>query len=245
MCRLFSWSSTESLTLEQVLGDDLKLLTDLSSIHSDGWGGALSSGDELIVVRDTAPANQSAEYKELVHDRSAEQGIVHLRWATSNFAVCVENTHPFATDDFAFIHNGGFENAESLVPMIEADLLLERQGTVDSELYYLYLRSLLRKTDMVSAYRELIPVMNDLTPYSSLNSMILTPTHLYVVSAYEDSRRPSDVEEDYYHLSYDTSDGLFTSWSSGVRSIAGHPLSNNHILTVDFESQSVAIDPLI
>lgn len=244
MCRLFSWSSTERLTLEQVLGSDLQLLTDLSSVHSDGWGGALRTGDEMVIVRDIEAANHSADYKELVHDRSAEHGIIHLRWATSNFSVCVENTHPFTSKDFAFIHNGGFENAESLVDLIDEDLLQERAGTVDSELYFLYLRSLLRKTDMVSAYRELLPVMNDIAPYTSLNSMILTPTHLYIVSAYEDSRRPHDVDEDYYHLSYDTTNGLFTSWSSGVRSIEGTRLPNNHILIVDCQTQSIVLEPL-
>ena len=245
MCRLFSWSSAEPLTLEQVLGSDLQLLTDLSSVHSDGWGGALRTGNDMVIVRDIEAANHSADYKEMVHERSAEHGIVHLRWATSNFSVCVENTHPFSSEDMAFIHNGGFESAESLVDLIDADLLAERAGTVDSELYFLYLRTLLRSKDMVSAYRELIPVMDEITPFTSLNSMILTPTHLYVVAAYEDARRPSDVDEDYYHLAYENDGDVFSAWSSGVRSIAGTRLPNNHIGIFAFASQTFSIESLI
>ncbi len=245
MCRLFSWSSGHELSLEQVLGEDIKLLTDLSTLHQDGWGGALNHSGRIDVVRDLSAAHESKAFTDLAHAGSATSGMVHLRWATSSYAVCLENTHPFADSQFAFEHNGGFNNADSLIPLIDEDLLDKRIGTVDSELYYLYLRTLLRTMDMVSAYRILIPFMEANTAYTSLNAMILTPTHLYVVAAYADARRPSDVEDDYYHLSYNNSGELFTAWSSGVRSIDGTQLPNNHILTLELSSNSLTIDALI
>jgi hypothetical protein len=74
--------------------------------------------------------------------------------------------------------------------------------------------------------------------------MILTPGKLYVVAAHNDERRPVDVEEDYYHLSYATEGGVFSAWSSGVREITGQRLPNNHIFTVDLADLSVDLSPL-
>ena len=244
MCRLFSWSSGHELSLEQVLGEDIKLLTDLSTLHQDGWGGALNHNGRIDVVRDVSAAHESSAFSDLVQTGIARSGMVHLRWATSSYAVCLENTHPFADSQFAFEHNGGFNNADALIPLIDEDLLAERIGTVDSELYYLYLRTLLRTMDMVSAYRTLIPFMEENTGYTSLNAMILTPTHLYVVAAYADARRPGDVDDDYYHLSYDNSGDLFTAWSSGVRSIDGTSLPNNHMLSLELATNTFTIDAL-
>jgi hypothetical protein len=74
--------------------------------------------------------------------------------------------------------------------------------------------------------------------------MILTPTKLYVVAAHNDDRRPADVEEDYYHLAFETEGGVFSSWSSGVRDIVGTRLPNNHILAVDLNDLSIDISPI-
>ena len=170
--------------------------------------------------------------------------MIHLRWATEKYAVCLENTHPFVADGIAFEHNGGFQNVDSIVELIDPAILAERKGTVDSEVYFLYLRTLLKTKDIQAAYEELIPVMEKQTKYTSLNAMILTPTKLYVVAAHNDERRPEDVEEDYYHLAFAVEDEVFSAWSSGVREIAGQRLPNNHILTVDLADLSVDLSPL-
>lgn len=247
MCRLFCWVSSTPITTTQALGSDLPLLTDLSTIHKDGWGGAfLNSDGSVSLERDTAAAHESDLYKKVIDEFATTCAMIHLRWATSNYQVCVENTHPFVNNAIAFEHNGGFENAQALESRIDADLLASMEGQTDSEWYFLYLQTLLRKHETVEdAYRELIPVMQELCPYSSLNSMIVTPEYLYVVSAHNPERLPAGMESDYYHLSWDQTSGVTSAWSSGVRSRAGQPLANYHVLRVSNSTQESTISQIL
>ena len=247
MCRLFSWVSDSPISTAQALGTDLPLLTDLSSIHKDGWGGAfLDSNGSITLEKDTAPANESDLYKKVIDEYLTSCGMVHLRWATGNYQVCVENTHPFVNQSMAFEHNGGFENATELEPLIDKDLLSSKQGETDSEWYFLYLQTLIGSEGSVeAAYRKLIPVMQELCPYSSLNSMIVTPDYLYVVSAHNPERLPNGMEHDYYHLSWDQVSGVTSAWSSGVRNRTGKPLANYHVLRVSNATQECTISPIL
>lgn len=246
MCRLFSWVSSEPITTTQALGSDLALLTDLSTIHKDGWGGAfLDPNGSISLERDTAPAHESGLYKKVIDEFATTCGMIHLRWATSNYQVCLENTHPFLNSSIAFEHNGGFENATALKDFIDADILKSREGETDSEWYFLYLQTLIRSEGSIeAAYRKLIPAMQKLCPYSSLNSMIVTPEYLYVVSAHNPERLPEGLEPDYYHLSWDQVSGITSAWSSGVRARTGQPLANYHVLRVSNATQEVLISPI-
>jgi glutamine amidotransferase len=244
MCRLFCWAADHAVSPIEILGKDSKHLHDLSLIHRDGWGGATCSNGEIQAVHAIDCAAGSEKYSEFVANVKSAAGMIHLRWATEAYAVCLENTHPFTADGIAFEHNGGFQNVDSLLPLIDPKILADRQGTVDSEIYFLYLRTLLKTKNIHDAYAELIPVMESQTKYTSLNAMILTPTKLYAVAAHNDDRRPVDLEEDYYHLAFETHGGFFSSWSSGVREIEGTRLPNNHILTVDLNDLSIDISPI-
>ena len=247
MCRLFCWVSDSPLTTTQALGSDISLLTDLSTIHKDGWGGAfLNSNGSVLLERDTAPAHESDLYKKVIDEFTTTCGMIHLRWATGNYQVCVENTHPFVNQTIAFEHNGGFENATALEPLIDADILATREGETDSEWYFMYLQTLVRSEGSIeAAYRKLIPAMQKLCPYSSLNSMIVTPEYLYVVSAHNPDRLPDGLEPDYYHLSWDQISGVTSAWSSGVRSRAGQPLANYHVLRISIATQECTISPIL
>ena len=244
MCRLFGWATDHAISPIDVLGNDSKHLHDLSLIHKDGWSGATCNNGKIKAVHSTEVAADSDSYTDFIEDSNSSAGMIHLRWATEKYAVCLENTHPFVADGIAFEHNGGFQNVDSIVDLIDPTILAERKGTVDSEVYFLYLRTLLKSKSIHAAYEELIPVMEKQAKYTSLNAMILTPTKLYVVAAHNDERRPVDVEEDYYHLAFTVEDQVFSAWSSGVREIAGQRLPNNHILTVDLADLSVDLSPL-
>ena len=225
----------------------MSLLTDLSTIHKDGWGGAFLNTDlSISLEKDTAPAFESDLYKKVIDEFATTCGMVHLRWATGNYQVCVENTHPFMNQSMAFEHNGGFENATELESLIDKDLLSSMQGETDSEWYFLYLQTLIRSEGSIeAAYRKLIPVMQELCPYSSLNSMIVTPEYLYVVSAHNPDRLPQGMEPDYYHLSWDQSSGVTSAWSSGVRSRTGQSLANYQVLRVSNATQECTITPIL
>lgn len=228
----------------EVLDRDSKHLHDLSLIHKDGWGGATCVDGVITAVHDTQSAADSNQYSDFIEESKSAAGMIHLRWATESYAVCLENTHPFVADGIAFEHNGGFQNADSIIPLIAPEILAKRQGTVDSEIYFLYLQTLLKTKNINQAYAELIPVMESQTKYTSLNAMILTPTKLYVVAAHNDDRRPEDVEEDYYHLAFESEGGVFSAWSSGVREKVGSRLPNNHILTVDLTDLSIDVSQI-
>jgi predicted glutamine amidotransferase len=244
MCRLFSWASLQEITPLSVLGIDEKLLADLSTLHKDGWGAAVNIGGVVTGQQDTHPAFESDDYKRFLIDTKATSGIIHLRWATEKYAVCIENTHPFLGSSMAFEHNGGFGNPDALLPRIDSEILAERKGTVDSELYFLYLRTLLKSKNIYDAYAEIVPFMESHTSYSSLNAMILSSSILYVVAVHNDDRRPEDVDSDYYHLQYQVVDGIFSSWSTGIRSADGIRIPNNHILSVDLNNLNVHIQPI-
>ena len=240
MCRLFCWVSSTPISAAEALEDDQLLLTEMSKIHNDGWGGAfLSSTASIDLEKEIVAAYTSDLYQKVVTETHASSGMIHLRWATGNYAVCLENTHPFLNNGIAFEHNGGFENAQALAQLIDADVLNQREGETDSEWYFLLLQTLIRKHGTIElAYKELIPIMKKLCPYSSLNAMILTPDHLYVVSAYDPERHPIELELDYYHLSWEQIGDLTCAWSSGVRSRTGVTLDNYSILRVDNKTQS-------
>jgi len=239
--------SDSPIATTQALGSDLVLLTELSTIHKDGWGGAfLNSDGSVSLERDTAPAHESDLYKKVIDEFATTCAMIHLRWATSNYQVCVENTHPFVNKAIAFEHNGGFENATALESLIDADILATREGETDSEWYFLYLQTLIRSEGSIeAAYRKLIPEMQKLCPYSSLNSMIVTPEYLYVVSAHNPDRLPAGMESDYYYLSWDQTSGVTSAWSSGVRSRAGQPLANYHVLRVSNATQECTISSIL
>ena len=239
--------SDSPITTTQALGSDLVLLTELSTTHKDGWGGAfLNSDGSVLLERDTAPAHESDLYKKVIDEFATSCGMIHLRWATSNYQVCVENTHPFVNKTIAFEHNGGFENATALESLIDADILATREGETDSEWYFLYLQTLIRSEGSIeAAYRKLIPAMQELCPYSSLNSIIVTPEYLYVVSAHNPDRLPAGMESDYYYLSWDQTSGVTSAWSSGVRSRAGQPLANYHVLRVSNATQECTISSIL
>jgi predicted glutamine amidotransferase len=244
MCRLFCWAANQPVSPIEVLGSDSKLLHDLSLEHKDGWGGASCNSGVVKAVHDIESAAESSSYSKFLEDSESTSGMIHLRWATGDYLVCLENTHPFVADGMAFEHNGAFQNIDSIIQLIDPKILSGRQGTVDSEIYFYYLRTLLQTRNMKQAYEELIPVMEKQTAYTSLNAMILSPTKLYVISAHSPERRPKDLAENYYDLSFNLDESVFSAWSRGVRAIEGTKLPNNHILTVDLADISLDISAL-
>ena len=241
MCRLFCWAANQSVSPIEVLGSDSTTLHDLSLEHKDGWGAASCNSGVVKAVHDIKSAAESSSYINFVEDSKSTSGMIHLRWATGDYPVCLENTHPFVADGMAFEHNGAFQNVDSIIELIDPKILAGRQGTVDSEIYFFYLRTLLQTKDLKQAYEELITVMDKQTAYTSLNAMMLSSTKLYVISAHSPERRPKDLAENYYDLSFNLDDSVFSAWSRGVRASEGTKLPNNHILTVDLADLSLDV----
>ena len=123
MCRLLGYATAGfNLSLNAVLGqDNVEDFRELSEIHNDGWGVAqLSDPAEAPHVRDggaPTPETGTRIYKSTIaarHDSTFEAladepsrgAIWHLRLASSNLPLIMENQHPFYANGLSFIHNG-------------------------------------------------------------------------------------------------------------------------------------------
>ena len=240
MCRLFAWHSNEEISLAEALGADFPTFTQLSSLHRDGWGMAIKNFGEIKVERDVKAAIDSSLYANVSANLVSSDAITHLRWATEDISVCIPNTHPFIKQGpngpIAFCHNGGVARGAQLTSLIADDLFGELEGDTDSEQYFAALITKLRESngDFVMAYKELV---KDLAPihYTSVNALILTPAELVIVCQHKPENLSSDLEADYYELFWQTTNGVTSAWSSGIRADSAnfHNLKNGSLLHVD------------
>lgn len=242
MCRLFTWSAPTAITLDEALGSDLDNLIKLSELHRDGWGMAWQEEDGGVrLIRDESPAFEGGAFRTSATAVASRAAIVHLRWATEPMQVCIPNTHPFLKQGpsgaIAFAHNGKIPRGSKLDELIDSDLLSELEGETDSERYFAALISQARKSggDLVTAFAK---TTRNLEPfnYSSINSLALTDTHVYVLSQYRAERRPAGTDPDYYELKWSEVDGVTTAWSSDVSDKNGIELPSGSLLVIDVAS---------
>jgi predicted glutamine amidotransferase len=252
MCRLLAWRSEVPLTPREVLGVDAGQLAELSRMHCDGWGyGRVVTGPGITVQRGAEPAHVSAEFLAAVENEAATAGLIHLRWATEGLDVNIGNTHPFLASipggTVAFVHNGMVPESAALLPLVDADLQADFRGDTDSERYFGVLMTELRRADgdVVDAYRRTAKLLADFA-YTSVNSMILTPTTLAVACLHKPENRSPDVPENYFHLTWGVHEGVVSAWSMGVHPHAAdqRPLDNGHLLTVDLASGTIDVVPI-
>ncbi len=123
MCRLLGFAAAGSNTsLNGVLGmQNVRDFRDLSEIHNDGWGAALITVPEespyhrdggapspetgTAIYKNTVAARHDAIFDELAAT-PARGGLWHLRLASSNLPLILENQQPFYASGLSFIHNG-------------------------------------------------------------------------------------------------------------------------------------------
>lgn len=244
MCRLLAWHSHTPVTAEQVIAPDSSRLAELSRVHCDGWGFADLTADGAIeTAMGWEPAHESDLFAKVTGQVATSNGMVHLRWATGDLAVSLENTHPFTASgvpgEVAFVHNGLLPQADELIDEIDSDLVAAFRGQTDSERYFgLFATELRRESgDVVSSLRRTAKRLSD-HAYTSLNAMILTPQTLAVVCLFKEENRPLDEDEDYFDLTWGERDGVISAWSTGVRTVddSHHPLENGTVLLIDTRS---------
>lgn len=130
MCRLLGFAAAGSNTsLNGVLGmQAVRDFRNLSEIHNDGWGSALVTvPSESPYLRDggaPTPETGTAVYKNTIaarHDpifdelanTPARGGLWHLRLASSNLPLILENQQPFYANGLSFIHNGDISDDQA------------------------------------------------------------------------------------------------------------------------------------
>jgi predicted glutamine amidotransferase len=104
MCELFGMSSklptnvTFSLSVFGERGGHL-------GPHKDGWGIAFNEGNDFRIIKEAAPASESACLRFIeAHDFKSQIVISHIRRASDSTAPLFTNSHPFARELFGFTH---------------------------------------------------------------------------------------------------------------------------------------------
>ncbi len=135
---------------------------------------------------------------------------MHLRWATRGFGLDLADTHPFLRDgraggSVAFAHNGAVKSIAGLEQLVPKGERAVFEGSTDSERYFLaVLAALEHEGDEEHALREVLRAVGERCSYASLNCLLLTPEHLYVVCSYDpthpDARYLVGRDLDYFRL---------------------------------------------
>jgi predicted glutamine amidotransferase len=263
MCRLLAYASIENATVQSVLTpEEFATFRSLSTLHGDGWGGSWLTGLSATPVRfnSVLPATEDQDFLRIISESAGSAGIVHLRWATSGFPVCLENTHPFTEEDWSFAHNGAFDNPKNILHLLSAERRSRLRGDTDSELYFqLILQRMEELGDAESGLRRAIADVRTHCGLGSLNCLMLNSRYLIAVQAQGATPAPISSliaavggsggvpeghNENYYKLRYAIRDGLLVVGSTGLGEEGWTELGDDAVISVNLSSKHVHITPL-
>jgi predicted glutamine amidotransferase len=264
MCRLLGWVEDRPVSVEEVLGPDgLAGFTSLAAVHDDGWGMAWREGDVTRTVTSPESAGADPSYAEHTGRALGRAGLLHLRWATGGLPVAPRNTHPFFEGDHAFAHNGHVSPIESLEDLITPECRERLVGDTDSERYFRFVLQCVeeRGGDLEAGVRHALAVLVEQFPSSSLNALMLTPTHL--VAIHVNSRADSPVaglralfddEDDvpprhlteYFAMDHRVDDRGIVVISSGLDEAGWTPVEGDTAVMIDLDTRAATrIDPVL
>lgn len=243
MCRLMAFVSAQTRDFPSIVGEHFPEFVALSSFHKDGWGIAINNAHKPQVLLARAPerAESSPRFQDEIRMLHGDGGLLHLRWATSGLENCEENTHPFVHGQYSFIHNGDIRPREKLDEFIRPELNEIRIGDTDSERYFFLLLTEITKLGLVDGVRSTVRVIDSHCSYSSINSMLLTPEYLVIITKFNEDKIPAGQPSNYYQLSYQKSEDAFTIASSGWSQNGWTPLPNSSVLIVERSNRNLVL----
>jgi len=246
MCRMLAFASQHERTLDDALAGEFRSFALLSKAHKDGWGTAEISPRGTVEIH-KAPkiAFDDPDFWSSTEGIQSRAAFVHLRWATGT-ALDARNTHPFLLDGMAFCHNGLVKDTGPLERRIPADLLEQRRGESDSEVYFLALLSAWRRSgDLREAVGAVTRIIREECGFSGINFLLLTQSHLHVFEGFDPSAEILEDDPHYYELHLKADEGTIAVASSGWAADAWPPLQNGDLVSVNlqdlrFETHSIA-----
>ena len=208
MCRWAAWQG-DPLFLCQILTDPAHSLIHQSreaskcktAINADGFGLAwYDQRPEPGLYRDVYPAWSDPNLRSLAEQVRARLFMGHVR-ASTGTATSRNNCHPFAHENWCFMHNGqvgGFEHfrrrAEAMIP----DALYGgRKGATDSEALFLVAKGLGFGDDPLPALTRSVEMFEDLsrdfggTPHMRLAAALSDGETLFAVRYASDAFAPT------------------------------------------------------
>ncbi len=261
MCRLLAFASSDNTTIESLLTpEEFENYRKLSELHGDGWGAAWQTNGSSVQQANSVERAIDDDNFLYISKKSANIGIVHLRWATTGFPVCVENTHPFAAGSWRFAHNGAIANSDRLLNELSPARRVALNGTTDSEMYFQLLLENIEKTgDVVTAIQATVKTIRKVCGLGSLNCLLLSDGRMIAVQAYGETPSPTDSlaeqlggidklpighGDEYYHLRFTVRDGSILVASTGVGGEGWENLGEDSIIDVNFARGDVKIHNL-
>jgi predicted glutamine amidotransferase len=242
MCRLMGFVSTNEMTLVEAAGAQFTEFAALSARHGDGWGIATCNTNQSpALLLEPTRANESAAFDRASHNLKSNGALLHLRWATGSLSVNEGNTHPFAYEDYSFMHNGALDSPGSVEKLVDPRYLALRRGETDSEIYFYLIIAEIEKYGVMDGIHSAINLIRKNSTYSSINCMFLTPSELYVVNEHHNERIPSTEPADYYDLFYRNDGKEVLVASSGWTQTDWKELPNHSIMKIDRTSLAITI----
>jgi predicted glutamine amidotransferase len=207
MCRLLGYATAGfNRSLAEILGgraaEDFR---ELSEIHNDGWGVAqLVDPIEPPHVRDggaPSPETGTRIYKSTIAARyddtfatlagePSRGALWHLRLASSNLPLIMENQQPFHANGLSFIHNGDISdaNGRNIVDNrsfpVDHSVLLSTGGRSDSAIFF---AMILEYTGfgfpLDQAVAQAVRELRQTYPKSSYNCMVQSDDQLIALCA--------------------------------------------------------------
>lgn len=241
MCRLMAFSSLKETTIPSFMGDAFSGFVELSNIHHDSWGLALTDGGQARMIKKAETAAKSSDFQAVVDGESSTGGLLHFRWASPGLPVKDVNAHPFTYDDIAFIHNGALSPYDALQSLVASEFASLRQGDTDSEQFFLYLLTEIKKLGFVDGVVNAIRNIKSNFKYSSINSMIMNSEYLIITSEHDPLNKPDWADDIYYELRYRIDESGVAVASSGWNQQGWTLMQNHEILIVERSSLKTEI----
>lgn len=246
MCRLLGYVTRAPLSVRALLGAGFGSFIELScGAHGDGWGMAWLEGKELCLAKEAIAAHASSRFESLSSTQTSDAGLVHLRWATLDLGVNLENTHPFCSEGVAFAHNGSVSPPRGLEAYVSQEEISQLEGTTDSERLFRAVMSSARDLGVKQALASTILTIASEMSFTSLNSVLLTPESLHVACLYAPDTITGDLEPDYYTMRYLATDDAIVVASSGWDQAGWAELGNGKMLSINRVTLEYSVEEIM
>ena len=207
MCRLLGYATDgRNISLTQAIGSrEVEAFRRLSVIHNDGWGasllataarkphvhdgGAPTAPDSARLYRSTQPARLDPLY-DVLTGQASRGALFHLRLASSNLPLIMENQQPFFGEGLSFIHNGDISDDHGVNIVHNPDYAVNSEttrnqvGRSDSAIFF---ATVLRRYDegrgLPQAVADAVAELRLVYPKSSYNCMVQSPDQLVCLRA--------------------------------------------------------------
>ena len=221
MCRILGYATAgTNLSLDAILGHrNTVAYRDMSEIHNDGWGCAtIAEPDQAPGIEDggaPSPETGTKLYKTTIAARRdpifnaianqpARGSIWHLRLASSDLPLILENQQPFFSNGYSFIHNGDISDshgrnitANRQYP-VNRSIYLSTGGRSDSAIFFAIILEYARSGYALDeAVAQAVRELRQTYPKSSYNCMIQTQDQLVALNAAGRERTSARVVEIY------------------------------------------------